>query len=60
MPHLKKLIREEVSKLCKKDIGTDYTMDMTNEMHTLYCWALNNASIKQLKKWKKDFESYPQ
>ena len=50
MPHLKKLIREEVSKLCKKDIGTDYTMDMTNEMHTLYCWALNNASIKQLKK----------
>jgi hypothetical protein len=52
---MKDELRKEVSKLCAKNIGTEYTMDMTNEMHTLYCWALNNASIKQLKKWKKQF-----
>ena len=57
---MKDKIRKEVSKLCHKNIGTENTMDMTNEMHTLYCWALDNAPLKQLKKWKKEFESYPQ
>ena len=52
---MKDELRKEVSKLCAKNIGTEFTMDMTDEMHTLYCWALNNASIKQLKKWKKEF-----
>ncbi len=54
---MKDELRKEVSELCAKDITTEHTMDMTNEMHTLYCWALNNASIKQLKKWKKEFTS---
>ena len=57
---MKDKIRKEVSKLCSKNIGTDHVMSMTDEMHTLYCWALNNAPLKQLKKWKKVFESYPQ
>jgi len=57
---MKDKIRKEVSKLCSKNIGTDHVMSMTDEMHTLYCWALNNAPLKQLKKWKKAFESYPQ
>ena len=57
---MKDKIRKEVRELCNKNIGTEHTMDMTAEMHTIYCWALNNASIKQLKKWKKEFESYPQ
>ena len=54
---MKNELIKEVGKLCHKDIGTEHTMDMTNEMHTLYCWALNNAPIKQLKKWKKEFTS---
>ena len=54
---MKNELIKEVSKLCRKDIGTEITMDMTDEMHTLYVWALNNASIKQLKKWKKEFTS---
>ena len=57
---MKDKIRKEVTELCNKNIGTEHTMDMTDEMLTLYCWALNNAPLKQLKKWKKAFESYPQ
>jgi hypothetical protein len=57
---MKDKIRKEVRVLCNKKLGSEHTMAMTDEMHTIYCWALNNASIKQLKKWKKEFESYPQ
>ena len=42
---MKDKIRKEVSKLCSKNIGTDHVMSMTDEMHTLYCWALNNAPL---------------
>ena len=34
-----KKLEDEVWELCKEDIGTEHTMDMTDEMHTLYCWA---------------------
>ena len=50
-----KKLEDEVSELCKEDLGTDFTMDMTGEMETLYFWALSNAPVSQLRKWKKEF-----
>ena len=54
---MKDELRKEVSELCAKDITTEHTMDMTNEMHSVYCWALRNAPIKQLRAWKKEFKN---
>ena len=50
-----KKLEDKVSELCKEDLGTDFTMDMTDEMETLYFWALYNAPVSQLRKWKKEF-----
>ena len=50
-----KKLEDEVWELCKEDIGTEHTLDMTNEMHTILCWGLTNAPVSQLRKWKKEF-----
>ena len=50
-----KKLEKEVSELCREDLSTDFTMDMTGEMETLYFWALHNAPVSQLRKWKKEF-----
>lgn len=57
MNNLKKKLSEQVQKLAIKDIGGDVELyDMTTEMHNIYVWALNNAPIRQLREWKKEFK----
>ena len=50
-----KKLEDEVWELCKENIGTEHTLDMTDEMHTIFCWGLTNAPVSQLRKWKKEF-----
>lgn len=57
MSNLKKKLSDQVSELAVKDIGSDAELfDMTSEMHDIYLWALRNASIRQLREWKKEFK----
>ena len=50
-----KKLKDKVWELCQEDLGTEYTYDMTDAMHTVLCWGLANAPISQLRKWKKEF-----
>jgi len=57
MSNLKKKLSDQVSELASKNIGGGVELyDMTDEMHDIYRWALNNAPIYQLRKWKKEFK----
>jgi len=57
MSKLKKKLSDQVLELASKNIGNDIPLyDMTDEMQDIYHWALNNAPIYQLRKWKKDFK----
>lgn len=57
MSNLKKKLSDQVSELAVKDIGGDGELyDMTHEMQEIYHWALNNAPIRQLREWKKEFK----
>jgi hypothetical protein len=53
---IKQRLQDKVTKLSQINNGS-YPFDMTDQMFTIYSWALNNASIKQLRKWKKEFKS---
>ena len=53
---IKQRLQDKVTKLSQINDGS-YPYDMTDQMLTIYNWALNNASIKQLRKWKKEFKS---
>ena len=50
-----KKLEDKVWELCQEDLGTEHTYDMTDAMHTVFCWGLTNAPISQLRKWKKEF-----
>ena len=57
MSNLKKKLSDQVYELATRDIGGDVELfDMTGEMHEIYVWALNNAPIRQLREWKKEFK----
>lgn len=57
MSNLKKKLSDQVEKLAVEGIGCDGELyDMTHEMHEIYSWALNNAPIRQLREWKKEFK----
>jgi hypothetical protein len=53
---IKQRLQDKVTELSRINDGS-YPYDMTEQMFTIYCWALKNASIKQLRKWKKEFKS---
>jgi len=58
---IKQRLQDQVSELSTKAFlindNEHLLQNMTHEMFTIYSWALNNASIKQLRKWKKEFKS---
>ena len=57
MSKLKQKLSDQVQELAVKDIGGDTELfDMTSEMHDVYLWALQNAPIRQLREWKKEFK----
>lgn len=56
MSKLKQKLSDQVEKLAEKNIHNEDLLDMTHEMHDIYFWALQNAPIRQLREWKKDFK----
>jgi len=54
MSKLKQKLSDEVCDLVWYD--TEDMQDMTNEMHTIYVWAINHAPIHKLREWKKEFK----
>lgn len=57
MTKLKQKLSDQVSELASKNICGDVPLhDMTDEMNDIYIWALSNAPIHQLRKWKKEFK----
>ena len=60
MPRIRSKKKEklslEVFQLSSELICEEGVMNMTNEMHTIYCWGLANAPIHKLRAWKKEFK----
>ena len=58
---IKQRLQDKVTELSTKSFlindNAHLLQDMTHEMFTIYSWALNNASIKQLRAWKKEFNA---
>jgi hypothetical protein len=54
MSKLKEKLSKEISDLSY--YSTEHMLDMTHEMETIYIWALNNAPIRKLREWKKEFK----
>lgn len=53
----KQKLSNQVQELAVEDIGGGVELyDMTSEMQEIYLWALRNAPIRQLRKWKKEFK----
>lgn len=56
MSNLKNKLSKQVEDLAEKNIHCEDLLDMTHEMHEIYLWALNNAPIRQLRYWKRNFK----
>ena len=58
MNNLKKKLSDQVSELAQTDFALNDVelFDMTADMQQIYLWALQNAPIRQLREWKKDFK----
>lgn len=54
MSKLKQKLSYEVNNLSWYD--TEDMRDMTPDMETIYVWAINNAPIRKLREWKKEFK----
>ena len=54
MSKLKQKLSYEVNDLSWYD--TEDMRDMTPDMETIYIWAINNAPIRKLREWKKEFK----
>ena len=54
---LKNKLSFQVEDIAEKNLvnGKSELHDMTPEMQQIYLWALRNAPIHQLRKWKKTF-----
>lgn len=55
MSKIKNKLSDQVKDLAQKNIFEEGLLDATQEMHTIYQWALLNAPIRQLRAWKKEF-----
>jgi hypothetical protein len=57
MSKLKNKLSFQVEDIAEKNLfnGKCELRDMTSEMEDIYLWALRNAPIRQLRKWKKEF-----
>jgi len=57
---IKQRLQDQVHKLSTDAFlildNAHLLQDMTEQMHTIYSWGLNNASIKQLRAWKREFK----
>ena len=58
MSKLKNKLSFQVKDIVEKNLfnGESELYDMTSEMQDIYLWALNNAPIRQLREWKKEFK----
>ena len=58
MSNLKKKLSDQVSELAQTDFALNDVelFDMTADMQQIYLWALQNAPIRQLREWKKEFK----
>jgi benzoyl-CoA reductase/2-hydroxyglutaryl-CoA dehydratase subunit BcrC/BadD/HgdB len=58
MNNLKKKLSDQVSELAQTDFALNDVelFDMTADMQQIYLWALQNAPIRQLREWKKEFK----
>ena len=56
MSDQKRKLSKQVEDLAEKNIHCEDLLDMTHEMHEIYLWALDNASIRQLREWKRNFK----
>ena len=55
MSKIKKKLSDQVHKLACNGLDHEEVYDMSTEQHTIYVWAIENAPIRKLREWKKEF-----
>ena len=56
MSKIKKKLSDQVHKLACNGLDHEEVYDMSTEQHTIYVWAVENAPIRKLREWKKEFK----
>ena len=56
MSKIKSKLSDQVHKLACNSLDHEEVFDMSTDQHTIYVWGLENAPIRKLREWKKEFK----
>jgi len=56
MSKIKSKLSDQVHKLACNGLDHEEVFDMSLEQNIIYSWAIENAPIRKLREWKKEFK----